>query len=228
MIWGQFGFQNAANTIIECIIYFHDYIILILRIILIFVVYILLALIRSNYLDKETLESHILETIWTIIPIIILLFIAYPSLIILYFMEASENDVFTYNLKAIAHQWYWEYETTNISTNSIQIDQFRYYKMNLRNISFDRAILVNPKVFYTLEATEALVVPLNTIIVIYVTSADVLHAFTVPSFGIKVDAIPGRINTLTFNVRLAGIYYGQCSEICGANHRFIPIRVYAK
>jgi len=100
--------------------------------------------------------------------------------------------------------------------------------MNRENDSFDSSLEIAPKYFYTLERTQALVLPINTLVTLYVTSADVLHSFTVPSFGVKVDAVPGRINTLTFNVVLPGNFYGQCREICGANHSFMPIHILVK
>lgn len=208
-IWGQLALQNRVNSIIECIIYFHDYIVIILLIILILSIYIILIILFKNQLDKESLESHFLEIIWTVIPIIILLFIAYPSLIILYFIEASETSNIEIRLKVIAHQWYWEYE--------ILIED-----------SFDSTLKINPDNFYTLETTNYLVLPLNKIINLFITSADVIHRFTIPRFGVKVDAIPSRINILNFNVNIPGVYYGQCREICGANHRFIPIHILIK
>jgi len=194
----------------ECIVYLHNYIMMILLVVLVFVVYALLTIISTVMTDKLSLQSHHLEFIWTVIPMVILVFMAYPSLVMLYFMEAREGAGIDYHMKRIAHQWYWEYEYRN---NLNQVD------------SFDRALEVQPEYFYTLETTKALVLPANQNILMLVRRADVLHAFTVPAFGIKVDAIPGRINALNFRVRTPGVYYGQCSEICGANHRFMPIRV---
>jgi len=183
---------------------------IILLIVLVFVVYALLNIISTTLVDKLRLQSHHLEFIWTVIPMVILVFMAYPSLLILYFIEARERAGIDYHIKRIAHQWYWEYEFCN---NLNQVD------------SFDRALEVKPEYFYTLETTKALILPANQNILMLVTRADVLHAFTVPAFGIKVDAIPGRINALNFRVSTPGIYFGQCSEICGANHSFMPISV---
>jgi len=212
--WGQLAFQDARNTIIECIVYFHDYLIIILLIILTFVVYFILYIIRHKNLDKVTIESHRLELIWTVIPIVILVRIAYPSLIMLYFIESSENSNIEQHYKVIGHQWYWEYEVVAMQ-NRLRVD------------SYDRAIRTAPKFFYTLETTQRLNLPINQMILFYITRVDVLHAFTVPVLGVKVDAIPGRVNTLNFTVNTPGVYYGQCREICGANHRFIPIHVLA-
>jgi len=206
--WAQLGLQNGANTILESIIYFHDYMMIFLLIISIFVIYFLILIIINVKLDKEFLDSHRLETIWTVIPIIILGFIAYPSLTILYFIEATESTQIDYSVKVIAHQWYWEYE---MGQNSL-----------------DSALKFNPQIFYTLEATTRLQLPLMRTITLYIRRADVLHRFTIPALGIKIDAIPGRRNTLRFRSNLPGKYFGQCSEICGANHRFIPIQCLIK
>jgi len=203
--WGSINLINASNSLIEIIIYFHDYIIIFLSIILLFIIYFLVLNLKNNYLDKWILESHFLEFIWTVFPIIILLFIAYPSLIILYYIENSEIRISHTYRKIIAHQWYWEYENIDNQINSYLIN--------------------SPKLFYTFERTDSLILPINSLIQIYITSRDVLHSFTVPSFGIKLDAIPGRLNILNFNINFPGVYYGQCSEICGANHRFIPIQI---
>jgi len=139
---------------------------------------------------------------------IILGFIAYPSLAMLYFMEATENSQADVRVRVIAHQWYWEYE--------------------LGGQSSDSAMTQSPSTFYTLEAGNRLVLPIQKLICLYISSADVLHAFTIPAFGVKVDAIPGRRNTLYLNINLPGKYYGQCREICGANHRFMPVQCLAK
>jgi cytochrome c oxidase subunit 2 len=203
--WGSLNLQNAVNAIIECIIYFHDYIIIILIRILIFITYFIFYISINFYLDKNLLESHNLEFIWTVLPIVILFFIAYPSLIILYFIENIESTIDSLQIKVVAHQWYWEYEIKGVSVDSY-----------LKNIPIN---------FYTLERTDSLIIPLNKLVTLYITSGDVLHSFTIPSFGVKVDAIPGRLNTLNFNSNIPGIFFGQCSEICGSNHRFMPIQV---
>jgi len=182
--------------------------IIFLTIISVFVIYFLCLIIANSKLDKESLDSHSLETIWTVIPIIVLGFIAYPSLTILYFIESIENSQIDYNVSVIAHQWYWEYE--------------------VGTINLDSALQPNPKVFYTLEARSSLELPLNKLIALYISSADVLHSFTIPSFGVKVDAVPGRSNALYLNINLPGKYFGQCREICGANHSFIPIQCLIK
>lgn len=217
--WAQIALQNAANTSIECVIYFHDYIMIILSIILVLTVHALTLVVTTPIVDKVTIESHELETVWTVLPMLVLLFMAYPSLVMLYFREARENSAQDYVVKVIAHQWYWEYETPTANLSPF------YLTPDSSLESFDRSLEVAPKVFYTLERTQALSLPLNKSILLYVTRRDVLHSFTVPSFGVKVDAVPGRLNTLRFNTPFPGTYYGQCREICGANHSFIPVEV---
>lgn len=182
--------------------------IMLLILIIFFVSYLFIYLLVSTKLDKYTVDSHLLEAIWTVLPIVILLFIAVPSLYLLYLIEEVSNPVLS--VKVIGHQWYWEYEYIN----------------SWFNYSFDSYIVYsNPfsPLFYTLDVDNRLVLPSNLNILFLVTSADVLHSWTVPTLGIKADACPGRLNYLSsFSVN-SGVFYGQCSEICGSNHRFIPI-----
>jgi len=160
----------------------------------------------SRYSEKVLIESHSIELIWTVSPIFILFFMAYPSLFILYYAESLEGLEKNFFIKIIGHQWYWEYE---IGLNGSYED----------NLAFPAEI------FYTLETTRNLDLPVKTLISLFVTSQDVLHAWTIPRIGVKVDAIPGRINSLILFSVSPGIYFGQCREICGANHRFMPIMI---
>lgn len=207
-IWGQLNLQEGISTIIELINYFHDYIITILVLILSFVTYLFIFVISSSRLDKYTVDSHILETIWTIIPIVILLFIAFPSLYLLYLIEDVSNPRLI--VKVVGHQWYWEYQYSN----------------SWFNYSFDSYIVYEKSdspLFHALDVDNRLVLPTRANILFLITSADVLHSWTVPTLGIKADAIPGRLNYLSTITPYSGVYYGQCSEICGSNHRFMPI-----
>lgn len=208
--WGQLNFQEAASTIIELLNYFHDYMMMILLVILTFVTYIFLYIISSPRLDKYTIDSHVLETVWTVVPIIILLFMAFPSLYLLYLMEDISSPSLT--VKVIGHQWYWEYQYSN----------------SWFNYSFDSYIIherTDTPLLYSLDVDNRLVLPTLANILFLVTSADVLHSWTVPSLGIKADACPGRLNYLTTISSYSGVYFGQCREICGSNHRFMPIVV---
>lgn len=206
--WGQLNFQESSSVIIELLNYFHDYIIMILLAIIIFVTYIFLFVISSSYIDKNTSDSHVLETVWTIVPIIILGFIAFPSLFLLYLIEDSNNSLIS--IKVIGHQWYWEYQYSN----------------SWFSFSFDSYIIHNRELwplFHSLDVDNRLVLPTKSRIMFLVSSADVLHSWTVPTLGIKTDAIPGRLNYLSTSTMFSGVYYGQCSEICGRNHRYMPI-----
>ena len=174
------------------------------------VTYMFLYVIRSPSLDKYTVDSHILETIWTVFPMFLLLLMAFPSLYLLYLIEEISKPLLT--VKVIGHQWYWEYQYSN----------------SWFNYSFDSYIIHENSVaplLYSLDVDNRLVLPTLANILFLVTSADVLHSWTVPSLGIKVDACPGRLNYLTTITSYSGVYFGQCREICGSNHRFMPIVV---
>lgn len=206
--WGQLNFQEGMRTIIELINYFHDYMIIILLIILSFVTYIFLYVIFRSFLDKYTMDSHVLETLWTILPIVILLFIAFPSLYLLYLIEDVSSP--SISVKVVGHQWYWEYQYSN-SWFNYGFDSYIVYEKS------------NSPLFHSLDVDNRLVLPTLTNILFLVTSADVIHSWTVPSLGIKTDAIPGRLNYLSTIALFSGVYYGQCREICGSNHSYMPI-----
>jgi len=154
------------------------------------------------------MDSHILETIWTILPIVILLFMAFPSLYLLYLIEDVSSP--SISVKVVGHQWYWEYQYSN-SWFNYRFDSYIVYDKN------------NAPLYHSLDVDNRLVLPTLTNIIFLVTSADVLHSWTVPSLGIKTDAIPGRLNYLSTITSFSGVYYGQCSEICGSNHSYMPI-----
>lgn len=176
--------------------------------ILSFVTYIFAFVILSPRLDKYTVDSHILETIWTIIPMLILLFIAFPSLYLLYLIEDVSNPSLI--VKVVGHQWYWEYQYSN----------------SWFNYSFDSYIVYDNStspLYHALDVDNRLVLPTNANILFLITSADVLHSWAIPTLGIKADAVPGRLNYLSTLTPYSGVYYGQCREICGSNHSFMPI-----
>lgn len=212
MTWGQLLLQDAASPIILQLISFHDHTLIILTLVITVVSYAILILIINTYSHRYLIEAQQIETIWTIVPALILLFLALPSLRLLYLTDEVRNPALT--IKAIGHQWYWSYEYTDFS-----------------NISFDSYIIQTPDLeighFRLLEVDNRVSLPINIEIRVLVTAADVIHAWTVPSLGVKVDAVPGRLNQLGFTITIPGIYYGQCSEICGANHSFIPICIEA-
>lgn len=206
--WSNFNFQNSASPLIEQIIFFHDHTLIILIIITILVGYLMFRLILNKYINRFLLEGQIIELIWTILPAITLIFIALPSLRLLYLLDELNNPLIT--LKCIGHQWYWRYEYSDF--NNIQFDSY---------IIPSNEIFINN--FRLLDVDNRIILPINNQIRIIVTASDVIHSWTIPSLGVKIDANPGRLNQTNFIINRPGIYFGQCSEICGANHRFIPI-----
>lgn len=206
--WSNFNLQNRASPLIEQIIFFHDHTLIILIIITILVGYLILRLIFNKFINRFLLEGQIIELIWTILPAITLIFIALPSLRLLYLLDELNNPLIT--LKSIGHQWYWSYEYSDF--HNIEFDSYIIPSNELTNNSFR-----------LLDVDNRIVLPINNQIRIIVTATDVIHSWTVPSLGVKVDANPGRLNQTNFFINRPGIFYGQCSEICGANHSFIPI-----
>lgn len=208
MYWGQTILQDAASPIILQLISFHDHTLIILTLVISVVTYAIYAIITNKLTNRYLIEAQQIETIWTILPAIILVFLALPSLRLLYLTDEVRNPALT--LKAIGHQWYWRYEYTDFS--DIEIDSYIIPTSDL-----------TPGEYRLLEVDNRIVLPIQTEIRVLVTAADVIHAWTIPALGVKVDAVPGRLNQLGFTINNPGIYYGQCSEICGANHSFIPI-----
>jgi len=206
--WGQLRFQDAASPIITQLIAFHDHAIVILTLVLTLVLYATVALISNSYKCRNIHEAQEIETIWTILPAITLLFLALPSLRLLYLIDEVSSPALT--VKTIGHQWYWRYEYSDFA-----------------NLEFDSYITPPEELtsgqFRLLETDNRTVLPILSEIRILVTAADVIHSWTVPRIGVKVDAVPGRLNQLGFTPTRPGVFYGQCSEICGANHSFIPI-----
>lgn len=210
MTWGQLIFQDAASPIILQIISFHDLTLVILTLVISVVTYALYAIIANSYTNRYLIEAQEIETVWTILPAIILLFLALPSLRLLYLTDELSQPGIT--LKAIGHQWYWRYEYSDFI--DVEIDSYIVPVSDL-----------TPGEFRLLEVDNRVVLPIHLEIRVLVTAADVIHSWTVPSLGVKVDAIPGRLNQLGFTISQPGVFYGQCSEICGANHSFIPIAI---
>nr|YP_008378881.1 cytochrome c oxidase subunit 2 [Avahi laniger]AGM47375.1 cytochrome c oxidase subunit 2 [Avahi laniger] len=204
----QLGFQDAASPIMEELLYFHDHTLMIVFLISSLVLYIISLMLTTELTHTSTMDAQEVETVWTILPAIILILIALPSLRILYMMDEITTPSLT--LKTMGHQWYWSYEYTD-------------YK----DLSFDSYMIptsdLKPGELRLLEVDNRVVLPTEMSIRMLISSEDVLHSWTVPSLGVKTDAIPGRLNQATLMTSRPGIYYGQCSEICGANHSFMPI-----
>ena len=208
--WSILNLQDRASYSIQQLSEFHDFTIIIITLITTLVGLNILFIYTNKFTNKYLLEEQNTEIIWTVCPIFILIIIAIPSLSTLYILDDSFKPSLT--VKAVGHQWYWSYEYSDFP-----------------NLEFDSYIIpqTENKLFHhrLLEVDNRLILPVNTQIRVITTGADVIHSWTVPALGIKADAIPGRINQIFFTIDRVGIFYGQCSEICGANHRFIPIKI---
>nr|AMW68023.1 cytochrome c oxidase subunit II [Drepanepteryx phalaenoides] len=206
--WSKISLQNSASPLMEQLIFFHDHTLLILTMITILVGYLMITLFFNKFTNRFLLEEQTIEVIWTILPAITLIFIALPSLRLLYLLDEIDNPSIT--LKTIGHQWYWSYEYSDFC-----------------NVEFDSYMIptneINTNGFRLLDVDNRIMIPMNTQIRILVTAADVLHSWTVPALGVKIDATPGRLNQTNFFINRPGLFFGQCSEICGANHSFMPI-----
>nr|WOW99011.1 cytochrome c oxidase subunit II [Dictyopharidae sp. 1 WQW-2023a] len=206
--WMKFNSINSINPMMEQLLFFHDHTMMFLISITMTVSMMMMSTMKNKLSSNTILENQMLETIWTIIPAIILVFIAMPSIKILYLMEELINPWIT--IKIIGHQWYWSYEYSDMNKK-----EFESYMMN------------NPekKTFRLIEVDNRMVMPFSTQMRMIITSMDVIHSWTIPATGIKMDAIPGRLNQVSLMVKNPGLYFGQCSEICGTNHSFMPITI---
>nr|YP_002971021.1 cytochrome c oxidase subunit II [Hydrometra greeni]ACJ69484.1 cytochrome c oxidase subunit II [Hydrometra greeni] len=212
MTWNQINLQNANSPIMEQLIMFHDNIMMILIMITITVGIVMNKLILNKKMDRFNLENQNIELIWTILPIIILIVVAMPSIKILYMMDEIKSPMIT--IKSIGHQWYWTYEYSDFKKI-----EFESYMKPTQEIEMNE--------FRLIETDNRVILPINTQIRMLSTSTDVIHSWTIQSLGIKIDAIPGRLNQALIYINRPGIMYGQCSEICGANHSFMPITIEA-
>jgi cytochrome c oxidase subunit 2 len=208
------GFQQAATPVMENIIWFHDFLLYLIIAITIFVLALLVIVVvrfnsRANPTPSRTTHNTLLEVMWTLVPVIILVAIAVPSFKLLFLeLTIPPADV---TVKATGKQWYWSYSYPDAK---FEFDSLML-KDNERKADQPRLLAVD----------NELVVPVNKVIRVQVIGSDVIHAFAVPSFGIKIDAVPGRLNETWFKATREGVYYGQCSELCGRDHAFMPIAV---
>jgi cytochrome c oxidase subunit 2 len=216
----QLRFQDPATAVIEGIINLHHDIMFVLWAILGYVSWVLY---RATTLFHESKNENpvpivhgtTIEILWTVLPAGILMIIAVPSFALLYSMDEIVNPSIT--LKAIGHQWYWTYELSDYSTADDASIVFDSYMIPEDDLTLGQLRL--------LEVDNRVVLPVHTHVRVIVTAADVLHSWAVPSLGVKCDAVPGRLNQTSFFLQREGVFYGQCSEICGANHGFMPIVV---
>jgi cytochrome c oxidase subunit 2 len=214
----QMGLQDSATPIMSDITWFHDVLLWITAVISGFVLLLLLIIIlrfnaRANPTPTRTTHNTLLEVLWTILPVIILACIAVPSFRLLFVqLDVPKPDL---TVKATGSQWYWTYnypDNGNLKITSAMLDE-----EHLKQLKPDEPRL--------LAVDNDMVVPVNKVVHVIVTGTDVIHSFNVPSFGIRIDAVPGRINETWFKATTVGMFYGQCSELCGKDHSFMPIAV---
>jgi cytochrome c oxidase subunit 2 len=209
--WLKLNLQNIISEFNHRIDLFHDLVLFLLIIILFIVLFQLISLLLNKTFNLFVIENSILETVWTIIPGVILVGLGVPSLHTLYLTESSMASRFL-TIKATGHQWYWSYEIRN------QLD-FNSYILPERELVLGQ--------YRLLEVDNKLVAPIEIAIRIITSSSDVIHSWAIPSIGIKIDCTPGRLNQLVIKFYSPSIFYGQCSEICGSNHSFMPIAIEA-
>lgn len=216
----QLSFQDPATPIMEGIINLHHDLMFFICAISIFVSWMLLRTIwyfneTNNFMASNLTHGTFIEIIWTTTPALILLIIAIPSFSLLYAMDEIISPAIT--IKSLGHQWYWSYEYSDYLNTENETINFDSYMIPEEDLEVGHLRL--------LEVDNRMVIPVNTHIRIIISAADVLHSWAVPSLGVKCDAIPGRLNQASLFIKREGLYYGQCSEICGINHGFMPIVV---
>lgn len=232
--WQMF-FQDPATPSMEGILYFNQHLSFLLIIIVIFVGWLLFFTVyffieRHNSQSSKFVHSKELEILWTSIPALILLILSVPSFTLLYSMDELSTPGVT--LKVLGHQWFWSYEISDFSREVITACIPKGFNIKFASymVVFDELLfsMQSGKVGYRLlETDKRVILPIKTHIRLMVSAADVLHSWTVPSFGLKVDACPGRLNQANLFIKRSGLFFGQCSEICGVNHGFMPIAVLA-
>nr|ADK34184.1 cytochrome oxidase subunit II [Mongolotmethis gobiensis] len=206
--WSILSLQDSASPLMEQLSFFHVRTMAVLTLISIVVGYSLSYMLMIKYSNRYVLQGHLIETIWTALPAITLIFIAMPSLRLLYMLDDSIDALIT--IKTIGRQWYWSYEYSDF------VDvEFDTYMTPESDLEVDG--------FRLLDVDNRTILPMNTEVRVLTSASDVLHSWAVPSLGIKIDATPGRLNQGTFTINRPGLFFGQCSEICGANHSFMPI-----
>jgi cytochrome c oxidase subunit 2 len=211
----QFGLQPAATPVMEDIVWFHGFLSYLIVAIALFVLVLLVYVCvrfsaRRHPVPSRTTHNTVIEVIWTVVPVLILVSIAVPSFRLLFLqLDVPQADL---TIKATGKQWFWSYEYPD---QKIAFDSVMVQEKDLK-----------PGQPRLLTVDNQLVVPVNKVVRVQTTGADVIHSFAVPSFGIKIDAIPGRLNETWFKAEREGVYYGQCSELCGRDHAFMPIAVH--
>nr|YP_010990645.1 cytochrome c oxidase subunit II [Klapperibrachys cremeri]WOW99076.1 cytochrome c oxidase subunit II [Klapperibrachys cremeri] len=206
--WTKINLHNSSSPMMEQLIFFHDHTMTLCIMITSTVMFMLNSILKNKFPNRMLLENQILETTWTIMPTFMLLIIALPSIKILYLMEELINPMIT--IKAIGHQWFWSYEYSD--KKKIELESFMLNKKN-------------KSLFRLLDVDNRMTLPFSSQTRMIISSSDVIHSWTIPSLGVKMDAMPGRLNQTSIMIKKPGLFFGQCSEICGTNHSFMPITI---
>jgi cytochrome c oxidase subunit 2 len=210
----QLGLQQAVTPVMDNIVWFHNFLLWLIAAITIFVMVLLLIVIvrfnaRRHPVPSRTTHNTLIEVVWTVVPVLILVAIAVPSFRLLFLeLDVPKADI---TIKATGKQWFWSY--------SYPDEKFEFDSLLVQDKDLKQG---QPRL---LTADNAMVVPVNKVIRVQTTGADVIHSWAVPSFGVKIDAVPGRLNETWFKAEHTGTYYGQCSQLCGRDHAFMPIMV---
>ena len=210
----ELGLQTSATSVMDDIVWFHDLLLWLTAAIAVFVLVLLVIVAvkfnaRSNPVPSRTTHNTTIEVIWTVVPVLILVTIAVPSFRLLFYQLNTPKADLT--VKATGKQWFWSYSYPD---SKFEFDSLMVQTKDLK-----------PGQPRLLAVDNEMVVPVNKVVKVLTTGADVIHSFAIPSFGIKIDAIPGRINETWFKAEREGMYYGQCSELCGKDHAFMPIAI---
>nr|YP_010563154.1 cytochrome c oxidase subunit II [Demonax pseudonotabilis]UYX61160.1 cytochrome c oxidase subunit II [Demonax pseudonotabilis] len=208
--WKTLLLQDSASPLMEQLSFFHDHTLMILVIITVLVGQLMITMFFNKFSNRYLLEGQTIEVIWTVLPAVTLIFIALPSLRLIYILDEVSNPFLT--IKIIGHQWYWSYEYSDFK--NIEFDSYMIPMNDLKSFSFR-----------LLDVDNRMTIPYEIPIRVIITSSDVIHSWTIPSLGVKIDATPGRLNQAMIMTNRPGLFFGQCSEICGANHSFMPIVV---
>nr|AZL93181.1 cytochrome c oxidase subunit 2 [Diapriidae sp. ZJUH_2016010] len=207
MSWKMLSFQDSTSTNMENLILLHDFSMMVMILIMMLITMNMIYLNFNKFYNFKLLNNQYLEMMWTLLPMLILFTVAMPALIHLYNIEETNKYMFT--MKIISHQWYW----------SIEYSDFNNKLYN----SFMSKNSMNMNMFRIMDTDTRMILPFNVNIRLLITSMDVIHSFSMPSMGLKVDSCPGRLNQINLMSLRPGLFFGQCSEICGINHSFMPI-----
>nr|FAA04206.1 TPA: cytochrome c oxidase subunit II [Holtodrilus truncatus] len=208
--WNGILFQDPNSKVMSMISNMHDYYMIMLSIITILIMGMMMFIMLNKKTNLSFFSHENMENMWIIMPFIILCVIIYPTMNLLFLNDNYNNPDLT--VKIMGHQWYWSYEYTNFN-----IEPYDSYMINDSNLSTND--------FRLLEVDNRLILPYGMTSQLLVSSSDVIHSWTIPSLGLKIDAIPGRLNQMSITPIIMGLLYGQCSEICGVNHSFMPITI---